>query len=96
MALGRTLSLLFLTTALAGPALAQAPARGGDHATSSDRWKDRRAEWDARRQAHDRQRAADIALLLRLRPDQQAAFQAMDASMRTPRDEEHGPARAGG
>lgn len=85
MAVGRTLCLLLASAALAAPAIAQdvAPAGGvRDGAQQGD--------WQARRRARDAQRSADMALLLRLRPDQQAAYQAWEASTRPPEGEGRG------
>ena len=82
MAFGRSLCLVVACVAVAAPVFAQPPARAASSgAPGSERWAAHRAEWEARRQAHDRQRSADIALLLRLRPDQQVAFQAMEAAL---------------
>lgn len=83
MAVGRYACFIVAFATLSAPALAQPPSRPAAQASRAERWTDHHAERDARRQVGDQQRAADMALLLRLNPDQQAAYRAMDASMRS-------------
>lgn len=95
MAVGRTLCLLLASAAVVSPAFAQTPVRDAAPDRSADRWKAHRAEREAGREAHERQRAADIALLLRLKPEQQTAFQALEASLKPPGGERQGWRREG-
>jgi hypothetical protein len=80
--LNRSLPLvLALAAAVAAPLGAQAqPAPSGDHA-------DRRAEMQARHEQRRQQEAHDLAIVLRLKPAQQTALNAMLDAAHPPRRE---------
>lgn len=77
MAAGRFAPLFAAATLIA-------PAAHGQTSPGTAAASERHAEWRARRVEHETQEGADVALLLRLRPDQRAGFQAWRASMRPP------------
>lgn len=90
MAAGR-LALFLSAVAIGVPAGAQTPrAASASHGGDRPDRVERREDWRAKMQAHERQEAADVALLLRLKPDQQAAYQAWTASLRPPEGERRG------
>ena len=72
---------------MAGPAFAQ-PAPPQGPAPGGGDWAAHRAQWQQMRQQHEQERMTDLHTVLRIHPDQEAAFQAFAASMQ-PRAHEH-------
>ncbi len=68
-------AVLTLVVAAGASAQTYAPPGSAGRGDPSAR-SDRRADWEARRQAHESREVADLSTVLRLRPEQQAGLRA--------------------